>query len=152
MDEKELIQRGKPEKELIEKYWKWRRGTLVREYEMVKQDKKARVQFRRLDAIIILNRDHKKITRKEFEDRGLSERDEIEFIQANALRLGMGLMGQTLFSRSLMNNKIREKGWKLKARRWIALCKKGDAKPGALLSDYAIDVVIPEGKGFIVDN
>ena len=147
-----VLKKGKPEEELIRKYWNWRTGTLVREFEMVKKDKEAGIQFRRLDAIIILNGDPKEITRKQFKDRGLSENDEVEFIQAKASRLGMSLMGQTIFSRSLMNEKLRERGWKLKARRWIALCKKSDKKLGDLLSDYGIDVVIPEGKGFVVVN
>ncbi len=152
MDETELIQRGKPEKELIERYWKWKGGTLVREYEMVKKDKEARVQFRRLDAIIILNGNHKEITREDFKDRGLGEKDEVEFIQAKALPLGMSLMGQTLFSRGLMNKKMWKNDWNPRKRRWIALCKEGDTELGELMRDYGIDVVIPKGNEFVVDN
>ena len=118
VDENELIQRGTRRK-LIEKYWKWRGGTLVREYEMVKGSKAEQRQYRWLDAVIIRTKVRQRMSPQDLDTRGLTGDDEIEFIQAKSKPLGMGLMGQTLFSRSLMNEKIREKRWTTKARRWI---------------------------------
>lgn len=47
------LRKGKPEEDLIRDYWKWRGGTLIREYEMVKKDKGLGVERRRLDAVLI---------------------------------------------------------------------------------------------------
>jgi hypothetical protein len=88
------------------------------------------------------------------EERRLTENDAVEFIQAKAHSLGIGLTGQALFSRSLMNKKRRKQSpsWKVKLRRWIALSKQDDPELRALAADYGIDVVVPEGGNFVVAN
>jgi hypothetical protein len=148
---------GEPEEKVITDYWNWRRGTLIREYEMVEGHRADQVQFRWIDAIVITSDDrenHKELSCEELDSRGFSASDEVEFIQAKAHPLGMSLMGQALFSRSLMNRKMRERKppWRVKSRRWIALCKQTDRELGALAADYGIDVVVPEGGGFVVAN
>jgi hypothetical protein len=134
----------KPEEKLVTDYWNWRGGALIREYEMVKGNRAEAVQFRWIDAILITNDAKKELTRDRLDQRRLTENDEVEFIQAKAHPLGMGLMGQALFSRSLMNKKMRNQSpaWKVKSRRWIALCKQFDAELGALAAD-GMDVVVP---------
>lgn len=138
---------NKPERDLIRKYAKQTGGTLIFEYPMVK--KAADRGSRRLDALIIRGG-----LPKEADWRRVGDltRKEVEFIQAKNSRLGMSLMGQALFSRSLMNEVMQNKGWKLKARRWLALCTRGDKRLGALMADYGIDVVVPGSNGFVVDN
>lgn len=51
-----------------------------------------------------------------------------------------------------MNKKMKARHWKVKARRWIALCTSPDDELGRLASDYGIDVVVPQDGKFVVAN
>jgi hypothetical protein len=157
------LRRKKSEEKLIRDYWKWRcprssgHGTLIREYEMV--NRTGHTQRRCLDAILILNGEHRWIgvhdkPQTYLNKRRLNGHDEVEFVQAKVTPLGMSLLGQTLFSRSLMNKKMREHKptWRIKSRRWVALCNQTDDELGGLASDYGIDVVVRQGRKFIVAN
>lgn len=144
--------RHQSERKLIEQYAASRGATLVLNYQMVKGDRAKHVQFRWIDAILILNGGGGALTPRALDARGLGPHDDVEFVQAKVTPLGMSLLGQTFFSRNLINKKMREKRWSVKSRRWIALCKQTDSELGALASDYGIDVVVRRGGKFVVAN
>ena len=122
---------SKLETPMILKYWKKVGGTLIEEFPAVKLSKTTGP--RRMDAVIIINGPKKKAS---WRDVSLKNED-IIVIQAKAHRLGMYLMGQTLFSAQLM------KRFKPASIRSVALCNKGYSVLRPLLERYkGMEVVV----------
>jgi len=106
---------SKLETPLIHKYWSQVGGTLVEEFLAVRpsKDKGKRV----IDAIIIPDGD-KKILK--WNEVSLKDKD-VLCVQAKYGRLGMYLMGQTLFSEQLLRD------FDPKSAISVAMCTKDDS-------------------------
>jgi hypothetical protein len=101
---------------MIEAYWKTIRGTLVKEFPAVRG---SSTHGRRLiDAVIISDGEFR---RCHWSDVDLKGKD-VVVVQAKNERLGMYLMGQTLFSAELVR-----KFFDPKSVLSIALCSKDDS-------------------------
>ena len=100
---------------MIMKYWEKVGGTLILEFPAVKQTKETGP--RRLDAVILPNGPRIKAGWRDVSLKG----QDVIVIQAKAHRLGMYLMGQTLFSAELI------KRFEPASIRSVALCAKDDA-------------------------
>ena len=121
----------KLETPMILKYWKTVGGTLIEEFPAVKQSKTT--GRRLMDAVIIINGPKQKAN---WRDVSLKNKD-IIVVQAKSKRLGMYLMGQTLFSALLM------KRFKPASIRSVALCKKDDSVLRPMLERYkGMEVVV----------
>lgn len=108
-------------------YWEQRGGTLIEEFLVVKGEGKV-VGRRLVDGLIILGEDHKCVAKGE---RSIDiEGKDVVAVQAKNSRLGMYLMGQTLFTAQLLE--------RLKPRsiESIALCAKDDVVLRPILESY----------------
>ena len=125
---------SKWETPLIKKYWEQIGGTLIEEFPVVRGYKNS--SKRALDAIIIPEGENAVMKWHEVDIKG----KEIIVVQAKAMRLGMYLMGQALFSKQLL-----EKFYDPKKVISVALCTKDDAVLRSLLEQYPdVKVVIVE--------
>lgn len=123
---------SKRETPLTRRYWKSVGGTLVEEFPAVIGSK---TNGRRLmDGVIILNEETRIAKANEVEIEG----KDIIVIQTKANRLGMYLMGQSLFSKELMLK------FKPKSIRTVAICVKDDSVMRELTDKYEIEVVVYE--------
>lgn len=114
-----LRRRENNETRMLEWYWnKVCSGTLCAEFPAVKKDKTH--AKRDIDAVILPKEPHREVDEKEFSEL-LHGRDLVA-VQAKANRLGMYLMGQTLFSALL----IKKRPYNPSSVRAVALCKEGD--------------------------
>ncbi len=116
---------SKRETPLTRKYWNKIGGTLIEEFVMVHASKDNGIRL--IDAIIIPDGENKIISQK---DVCLKDKDIIA-VQTKAKRLGMYLMGQTLFSEQLLR-----KFHQPKSVLSIALCTKDDSILRPLLEKY----------------
>jgi hypothetical protein len=121
---------SKHETPMIEKYWEKVGGTLILEFPVVKQTKEN--GSRRIDAVILPNGPKIKASC----DVSLKGQDVI-VVQAKANRLGMYLMGQTLFSAELI------KRFEPASIRSVALCAKDDSIMRPMLERFnGMEVVV----------
>jgi len=122
---------GKLETPMIREYWKQVGGTLIEEFPATKKTPKS--EIRRIDALILPNGPHKIV---HWRDVNLEGQD-VLVIQCKAHRLGMHLMGQTVFSLELI------RAFKPKSVHAVALCRKTDSALEPLLDDYPdVEVVV----------
>ena len=115
-------------------YWGEIGGTLIEEFPAVKRT--ATCGQRLIDGVILPDGPHE-ITN--WRDVSLEGKD-IIVVQTKIGRLGMSLMGQTLFSAELM------KPFKPRSIRSVALCEANDSVLGPLLLSYpGMEIVIYPG-------
>jgi hypothetical protein len=126
---------SKKETPLTRKYWQEIGGTLIEEFVMVRKSQNNGIRL--IDGIIILNGENKILKQKEISLEG----KDIIAIQTKSKRLGMNLMGQTLFSEQLLR-----KYHNPKSIISVALCTKDDIILRPLLENY------PNMKVVIIDN
>lgn len=126
---------SKHETPLILRYWESVGGTLIEEFMLV--SRKPGQGQRLADAVIIPDAPKQRLPRgqRKFD---LRDRD-IIVVQAKAGRLGMYLMGQTLFSKHLL-----ERYHHPRSVRAVALCGKGDTVLEDVAAGAGIDVVLYE--------
>ncbi len=116
---------SKKETPMLRRYWEQVGGILIEEFMAVK--KTSECGRRLIDGVIILDAEPKKVCRQN--DVSIEGKD-IIVVQVKARRLGMTLMGQTLFSKRLM-----EKFRPLKITS-VALCKEDDSVLRPLLEKH----------------
>jgi hypothetical protein len=125
---------SKLETPMIRRYWAEIGGTLIEEYQVVRRGPSC--GYRRLDAVIIPEGERKIA---HWRDVSLEGKD-IIIVQAKAKRLGMPLMGQTLFSAELAK-RLRPASIKS-----VALCREDDSVLRPLLEAYdGMQVVVDPG-------
>jgi hypothetical protein len=125
---------SKLETPMIYWYWEQTGGTLIEEFQAVKRT--ASTGQRLIDAVILPNGPKKKAHWRDVSVNG----EDVICIQAKRGRLGMYLMGQTLFSAKLL------KRMGAKSVKSIALCEKDDSVLNPLLNDYdGMEVVLYPG-------
>ena len=121
---------SKHETPFTRRYWKEVGGTLIEEFLAVKvgpgQGKRL------LDGVIILDGPFE--IRKASEVR--IEGKDIIVVQTKAIRLGMYLMGQALFSVELI------KKYNPRSIRSVAICTKGDDVLEPLLAEAGLELVV----------
>lgn len=124
---------SKHETPMIRKYWEKIGGTLVEEYPAVRgSDTRGK---RYIDAIILPNQETRIAHWSEIAIKG----EDIIVVQAKAHRLGMYLMGQTLFSADLMRR------FEPASITSIALCRQDDSILRPLLERFdGMQVVVME--------
>jgi hypothetical protein len=118
-------------------YWEQRGGTLIEEFPAVLPKGNPLLGRRLLDGLIVLDGERRIAAAHEVEIKG---RD-VVIVQAKAMRLGMYLMGQTLFSMELV------KPFGPRSIESVALCAKDDERLRPLLEAHAgcRAVVCPPG-------
>ena len=122
---------SKKETPMTRWYWRQVGGTLCEEFQAVPRTPTSAQRF--LDAVILPKGEHK---RAHWQDISLEGQDVI-VVQAKAQRLGMYLMGQTLFSAQLVRLS------KPKSVRSVALCTDDDEVLRPLLEKYkGMEVVV----------
>ena len=122
---------SKLETPLIRRYWKEIGGTLIEEFPAVRRTKSSGQRL--LDAVILPDGETRIASWREV----IIEGEDIIVVQAKVHRLGMYLLGQTLFSAELM------KRFKPASIRSVALCIKDDAVLRPLLEQYpGMEVVV----------
>ncbi|MGP0594666.1 hypothetical protein ACTRXD_19290 [Nitrospira sp. T9] len=124
---------SKRETPMIMKYWEKVGGTLIEEFPAVRQANGNGP--RRLDAVILPKGPKIKASWRDVILKG----QDVIVVQAKANRLGMYLMGQTLFSAELI------KQYEPASIRSVALCAKDDAIMRPLLESFTgMEVVVIE--------
>lgn len=122
---------SKLETPMIRWYWEQIGGTLCEEFRAVRRS--ATYGQRLLDGVIIPNGPR---TAVHWRDASLKNRD-VVVVQAKASRLGMYLMGQTLFSAQLLAP------FGPRSVRSVALCRNDDSVLRPLLEAYpGMEVVV----------
>ena len=116
---------SKRETPLTRRYWKEVGGTLVEEFVMVPRGKNNGIRL--IDAIIIPSGETKIAKQSEVSIDG----KDIIAVQTKSTRLGMYLMGQTLFSEQLLR-----KYHNPKSILSVALCTKDDEVLRPMLEKY----------------
>jgi hypothetical protein len=115
------------------KFWdSFTGGLLIEEFLAIRQDRGRGVARRLIDGVIVLGEEKRVQIGGTF---NLEDRD-IVVVQTKATRLGMYLMGQTLFSREII------KRFKPRSIRAVAICGKGDPEMERLCESFEIEVVI----------
>ena len=126
---------SKRETPMTRRYWERVRGTLLEEYLIVPSG--PGVGRRMIDAVIIVNGDHRIASRGE--SVSLDGHD-IIIVQTKALRLGMYLLGQAFFSRELVKERFAPR-----SVRTVALCAADDAILRPIAERFGVEVVVDEG-------
>lgn len=122
---------SKLETPMIMKYWERVGGTLILEFLAVEQTKGNGP--RRIDAVILPNRPRMKASWRDVSLKG----EDVIVVQAKANRLGMYLMGQTLFSAELI------KRFQPASIKSVALCAKDDSVMRPMLEGFnGMEVVV----------
>jgi hypothetical protein len=138
------------ERKLIEEYWKanWKAkgASIVYEVPMVSRSRLKVQGARRLDALIFFPGLPRKLDWRGVEKKGRSNKKAI-LVQGKLGRLGMSLMGQTLFSRMLTKKMFWERKWEPKSIHCVALCEREDRLLGSLMRDFGVDVVVRAANG-----
>ncbi|HWP91553.1 MAG TPA: hypothetical protein VNN20_05085 [Thermodesulfobacteriota bacterium] len=116
---------SKKETPLIRAYWNKVGGTLVEEFLVVKKTNTNSPRY--IDGIIIPDGEHRIAKQREVVIKG----KDIICVQAKTKRLGMYLMGQTLFSYFLL-----QKYFKPRSILSVALCTCDDSVLRPLLERY----------------
>ena len=112
-------------------YWRLVGGTLIEEFPAVRRSKECAQRL--IDGIIVKGGEHRIAHWRDVDLKG----KDIIVVQAKDYRLGMYLMGQTLFSAQLMER------FKPRSVESVALCSKDDAVLRPLLERYpAMKVVV----------
>ena len=118
---------------LTRAYWQQIGGTLIEEFRAVRRSKKDNCGQRLIDGVIILGGPKRIAHWSEVDLEG----KDIVVVQTKATRLGMYLMGQTLFSKELM------KEFKPKSIKSVALCTKDDTVLRPMLEKFPdVEVVV----------
>ena len=107
---------SKRETPLTRAYWKQVGGTLIEEFVLVPRGESNGVRL--IDAIILPDEETKILKQKNV----VLEGKNVIAVQTKAKRLGMYLMGQTIFSEELL-----KKYHKPKSIQSVALCTKDDS-------------------------
>jgi hypothetical protein len=116
---------------MIRAYWERVGGTLIEEFPATRKTPTS--EIRRIDALILPNGPRKIVHWRDAKIEG----EDVLVIQCKAHRLGMHLMGQTVFSLELI------RAFKPNSVRAIALCKKTDTALEPLLANYPdVEVVV----------
>jgi len=118
-------------------YWESVGGLLIEEFRAIPRNLKGDVSNRDLDGVIVLE-----------EPRGIQHAGTFEFkdrdliiVQTKPNRLGMGVMGQALFSREIMSR------FNPRSMKMVIVCGKTDSELAAICVKYKIEVVvIPDDK------
>jgi hypothetical protein len=108
-------------------YWEQRGGTLIEEFPAVLPKGNPLLGRRLLDGLIVLGGERRIAAAHEVE---IKDRD-VVIVQTKAMRLGMYLMGQTLFSMALV------KPFGPRSIESVALCAKDDEVLRPLLEAHA---------------
>jgi hypothetical protein len=124
----------KLETPMTRRYWKRVGGTLLEEYLVVPRG--PGVGRRLVDAVIVLDGENR--IASPGESVSLDGRDLI-VVQTKAYRLGMYLMGQALFSRVLIEDRIAAR-----SVRAVALCATDDAVLRPIAERFGIEVVVDD--------
>jgi hypothetical protein len=121
---------------LTRRYWERvvGRGTLLEEYCVVRP--RPGVSPRYIDGVIILGGEHRIASKPE---HGSLNGHDVVVVQTKRGRLGMYLLGQTLFSREL----IREH-FSPRSVRAVALCGRDDDVLHPLAEYFGIEVAVDE--------
>ena len=125
---------SKLETPMVLKYWQQIGDTLIEEFPMVRAS--ATCGPRYADAVILPRGEERRITGS---DRAaiLLEGEDVIVVQAKASRLGMYLMGQTLFSAELIRR------FNPASVRSVALCTEDDSVLRPLFAPYPhVEVVV----------
>lgn len=116
---------NKNETWMVIKYWNKVGGTLIEEFPIVKGNDMRGKRF--LDGLVILDTKKQRLPRgTEISVKG----KDIVILQAKNRRLGMPLMGQTLFSKRLIEK------LKPKSAKSVALCTKDDVMLRQMLEKF----------------
>jgi hypothetical protein len=122
---------SKRETPMIRQFWQEMGGTLIEEFPAVKRSR-TRGQ-RLLDGVILPKKETRIAHWKEVSLEG----EEVIVVQAKARRLGMSLMGQTLFSAELI------KSFKPSSVRSVAICTEDDDILRPMLEQFpGMEVII----------
>ena len=125
-------------------YWRQLGGLLVEEFCLV--DRAANCGVRRVDALILPARETRIASRGEKIDIGPGERAVL--VQTKSGRLGMYLMGQTLFSADLFRRR-----WPTAAIESVALCMSDDDVLRPLLEAHdGCRVIVAPRSAFVDDS
>ena len=126
---------SKHETPMIRWFWDQVGGTLCEEFQVVPRT--STTAQRLLDAVLLPDGPKERV---HWRDISLRDRD-VVVVQAKASRLGMYLMGQTVFSAELV------KRFKPRSGRSVALCGKDDAVLRPLLEAIpGMEVVVVAGE------
>jgi hypothetical protein len=112
---------------MLLRYWDRVGGTLAEEFMAVRAS--AGVSPRRLDGVIVLGGEHRRVAPERVDVAG---RD-IIVVQVKRGRLGMSLLGQALFSRELV------RPFTPASIRTVALCERDDLVLRRLAEQFEID-------------
>lgn len=123
---------SKLETPMTRRYWNRVGGTLLEEHLVVRKGKG--VGRRLLDAVIVLDGDHRIASRGE---SVILDGHDLIVVQTKAERLGMYLLGQALFSRLLIENRFAPK-----SVRTVALCAADDTVLRPLAESFGIEVIV----------
>lgn len=127
---------SKHETPMIRAYWSQVGGTLIEEFPVVRRT--ATCGQRLLDAVILPNGETRIAHWREVSLEG----EDVIVVQAKASRLGMYLMGQTLFSAQLVEQ------FKPASVKSVALCNRDDSVLRPLLERYpGMQVVVLQTDG-----
>ncbi|CAN5219106.1 hypothetical protein BH10ACI1_BH10ACI1_05770 [soil metagenome] len=118
---------SKHETPMTRAFWKTVGGTLVEEFCAVRRSETCGQRL--IDGLILPNQETKRVKGSDFDEKEI-EGEDIIIIQAKATRLGMYLMGQTLFSAELM------KKFNPKTILSVALVLQDDSILRPILEDY----------------
>ena len=122
---------SKHETPLIRRYWEQVGGTLIEEFLAVRRTETCGQRL--LDAVILPNEPTRIAHWKEMSLKG----KDVIVVQAKAHRLGMYLMGQTLFSAALI------KRFEPRSVKSVALCTRDDSVLRPLLEEHpGMEVVV----------
>jgi hypothetical protein len=121
------------ETEMTVWYWKQRGGTLVEEFLAVPRS--PGVGQRLIDGLIILGEETERVSRGRPRFIDIAGRDVVA-VQTKNSRLGMYLMGQTLFTARLLE------AFKPRSIESIALCSADDERLRPLLEAHGCKVVV----------
>jgi len=119
---------------MTRRYWDRVGGTLLEEYLVVPPGRDF--SMRVVDAVIIVGGDKRIASRAESVNlRG----HDLIVVQTKARRLGMYLLGQALFSRSLIEDRFKPR-----SIRTVALCAANDAVLSPIAERFGIEIVVDD--------
>lgn len=129
-------------------YWNSIGGLLIEEFRAIPRDLKNNVSNRDFDGLIVLGEPKSIQSAGTFNFEG---RD-LVIVQTKPSRLGMGLMGQALFSMEIM------KRFNPRSMRTVAICGRTDDELASICDKYGIEIVVipddreAEGRAISVED
>ncbi|MDA7877835.1 hypothetical protein N9A89_07200, partial [Akkermansiaceae bacterium] len=129
-------------------YWNSVGGLLIEEFRAIQRNLKDNISNRDIDGIIVLD-EPKSIQHAGTFD--FNNRDLI-VVQTKPNRLGMGVMGQVLFSKEIMR-RFNPRSMKL-----VVVCGRIDVELAQICEEYEIEVIVipddreSEGRGISPDD